>query len=121
MGVKTVKQHKAIENSRGYLVEFPVANFNIQQANILFTYRNNVRGRHYHKITEEYFYVISGMIEVRLLDIRTQERVEFIVTKGDGFHVYPFTYHELHFIEDTTIMSFYSKEFNPADTDIYQL
>ena len=36
-------------------------------------------------------------------------------------HVYPYKLNVLKFIEDTHIMSFYSEEFDPNDTEIHQI
>jgi|TARA_B110000902_G_scaffold230324_1_gene271751 dTDP-4-dehydrorhamnose 3,5-epimerase-like enzyme len=110
-----------IKNDRGYLVEFPVKDFNIKQVNILFSYANTIRGNHFHKETEEYFYIINGKVSVTTTDVNTKEEKIFIVESGGYFHVYPYNLHVLKFIEDTHIMSFYSKEFDPKDTDIYQI
>ena len=110
-----------IKNDRGYLVEFPVKDFNIKQVNILFSYANTIRGNHFHKETEEYFYIIKGRVSVSLTDINSNEKQVFIIETGECFHVYPYQMHVLSFIEDTHIMSFYSKEFDPNDTDIYEI
>lgn len=110
-----------IKNERGYLVEFPVKDFNIKQVNILFSYANTIRGNHFHKETEEYFYIIKGKVNVTITNINSKEKKIFNVESGDYFHVYPYNLHVLKFIEDTQIMSFYSKEFDPNHTDIYKI
>ena len=116
-----VKKEKTIDNDRGYLVEFISKNYNIEQVNILFSLANTIRGNHYHKITEEFFYIINGEVKVTLRNVKTNEIQHFTVVSKESFSVTPFHYHTLEFTRDTHILSFYSKEFDINNTDIYSL
>lgn len=113
--------NKAINNSRGYLIEFPIKNYKVEQVNMLFSYADTIRGNHYHKVTEEFFFVVNGHAKVTIQNVTTKEESSFIVKKGDSFSVYPYNLHTLDFVEDTLIMSFYSKEFDMNDTDIFTI
>jgi dTDP-4-dehydrorhamnose 3,5-epimerase-like enzyme len=116
-----VKKEKSLENERGSLVEFITRKYNIKQVNILFSFANTVRGNHYHKITEEFFYVIDGKVKVALRNIKTGKTENFIVSSKESFTVTPYHYHTLEFLKDTQILSFYSKEFDINDTDIFTI
>ena len=116
-----VKKEKSLENDRGYLVEFISGKYNIKQVNILFSFANTVRGNHYHKVTEEFFYVIEGEAKVVLRNIKTGQVTKFIISSKESFTVTPYHYHTLEFIRDTQILSFYSKEFDINDTDIFTI
>tara|TARA_B110000902_G_C14293413_1_gene582106 strand:- start:6125 stop:6481 length:357 start_codon:yes stop_codon:yes gene_type:complete len=116
-----VKKEKSLENDRGYLVEFPSKNYNMEQVNVLFSFANTIRGNHYHKLTEEFFYVIDGEVKVTLKNINTGEINKFTVNSKESFNVIPYNYHTLEFTKDTHILSFYSKEFDINDTDIFTL
>jgi len=62
-----------------------------------------VRGNHYHKVTLEGFYIISGKILVTL------NGKDFIAEGGDSFYVEPGVVHAFTVLEDSRWINFLSK------------
>src|ERR1043165_4721760 len=48
-----------------------------------------VRGNHFHKLRHEYFYLISGEVELYLKDLASGEQVNVTLRPGDLFVVEP--------------------------------
>lgn len=118
--MKTVKKPSVIDE-RGELYEFTGVCAEFKQVNILFSKAGTKRGQHYHKILREKFYIISGFLIVDVVNVETGEKTSFECKKAEQFIIEPFNQHTLTFIEDTTILSFYSEEFDPINPDIYSL
>ena len=69
-----------------------------KQVNVLVTKAGVIRGVHYHKISKEAFYLISGSVNVRFRNGNECASKHF--DKGDFFMVIPEVVHELSFPED---------------------
>lgn len=81
-----ISKSKKIIDSRGYLVDFlkldelKGENEKFGQIYYLtFSKKGAVRGNHYHEKKDEWFVVVSGKLKVILEDIKTKERVEFVL------------------------------------------
>lgn len=83
----------------------------IKQVNFYQAKKGAILGNHYHKKTEEYFYLISGKIYYN------EER---ILEAGDLFVVYPQENHQLECCTDVRLMSFLSKAYSKEDEDIWK-
>lgn len=82
--------------------------------------RGYLAGGHYHKQTEEYFYVILGMVEVELSEVGTTSIEKFTVSPGKGFFIPPNHYHTLRFLEDSHLIALLSKAYNDSSPDIFK-
>ncbi len=91
------------EDDRGKLVQ--LAHSGYKQVNILYSNKGTLRGRHYHKISSEAFYVICGSVTVELSRDGATERAIF--KKGDFFLIPPHTMHSLAFEEDCIMAAMY--------------
>jgi len=75
-----LKKLKIYNDKRGKLIELItksdlVKDFNFGNLFIVtFDNKNIVRGNHYHEKQDEYYIVLEGKIEVRLIDIKTGEK-----------------------------------------------
>lgn len=79
-----------------------------KQVNYLFTKKGAKRGRHYHKEAKEYFYIISGKINVTASSVHDcQLKEEFIFESNDLFVIDPYSMHEFEFVEDTQMVVIY--------------
>jgi dTDP-4-dehydrorhamnose 3,5-epimerase-like enzyme len=74
------------------------------------------RGGHYHERKEEIFYVASGKIEARFLDLDTHEKAELVFAKGDRLRIRPRCAHLFTGIEDTLIVEYSPQFFEPEDS-----
>jgi len=68
------------------------------------------RGSHYHLKKEEIFYIFSGRIKVRFVDMETHQREESILEKGDRVRIKPLCGHVFSALEDTLVVE-YSPQF----------
>lgn len=105
------------EDSRGKLVQ--LVHDGYKQVNILYSNKGTFRGKHYHKISNEVFYVISGSVFVELSRGGVDERVSF--KTGDFFLIPPYTTHSLSFSEDCIMAAIYDipVEKENGDKDIF--
>lgn len=91
------------EDDRGLLCQ--LIHDGWKQTNVLVTNASVVRGVHYHKISKEAFYVISGSVNVRFR--KGDETASTHFSKGDFFMVMPGVVHELSFPTDCVMVQLY--------------
>ena len=102
---------------RGQLVQ--LVHNGYRQVNILESRKGAVRGGHYHKISREAFFVVSGSVDVAFKRGEQQETVRF--QKNDFFLIEPYTIHSMSFCEDCILIALYDVPIEKADgaKDIY--
>ena len=117
MLVKIMKPDFEFENENGSLVQLVREGW--KQVNVLYSKKDSERGGHYHKISNEAFYIIEG--KIRLILEKDNEIEESIFEKGDMFMITPFIKHRFNFLEDTLMVSMYDKgvELEDGGKDIY--
>lgn len=71
---------------------------------------------HYHKIKEESFYLLSGIVLLELIDKGLL--TERIMTAGDIAHVKPYVQHRVTALTDAELMEFSTQH---LDEDSYRL
>jgi len=74
------------------------------------------RGGHYHERKEEIFYIVSGKIEARFLDLDTHEKGTHVFGKGDRLRIRPRCAHLFTGLEDTWIVEYSPQFFEPEDS-----
>ena len=114
---RKVKPGFCFQDERGKLVQ--LVHKDHDQVNVLFSKKGVLRGKHFHKISTESFYVLSGEVEVLIECDDTSERN--VYGEGDFFKVYPNEIHSSHFNEDTWLVALYDKAIESSDgsKDIY--
>ena len=105
------------EDSRGKLVQ--LVHDGYEQVNILYSNKGTLRGRHYHKISNEAFYVISGSVNVELSRGGITEQAIFKM--GDFFLIPPYTMHSMFFTEECVMAAMYdiAVEKDNGEKDIF--
>jgi len=91
------------------------------QVNYLFTKKGAKRGNHYHKRNREFFYVISGKVQISAFYVKNPEQTELLTfSTGNLFVVEPYVMHDFTFIDDTQMVVIYDigVEAN-SEKDIY--
>jgi len=108
MEVKKIKP--AFEDERGAITDLLVGE-EIHHAGMLTLRTNAIRGRHYHKKSKQYTYVLSGKIELIFKDVRRVNagRESVIMVPGDMVLIEPMMIHVLKALEESTILIFTSK------------
>lgn len=80
----------------------------IKQVNIYDAKKGSTLGNHYHKETDEYFYIVRGKV---------MYNTSRIFESGELFAVYPQEVHTIECLEDTKFMTFLTKAYSEEDKD----
>ena len=73
------------------------------------------RGNHYHKVKEEWLYVLQGELFVLAEDIQTKERASVPLRTGDLLRIQIGIAHLLRTVEPGQAIEFSRARFDPAD------
>lgn len=90
------------------------------EVNFIETIANQARGGHYHKLTRELFFIVSGEINIVVEDLKTGTKTEFRARKGDIFIVEPYELHTFHTLTDAQWINMLSIPLNPNDPDFHR-
>ncbi len=90
------------------------------EANYVTTRKGEVRGGHYHKYTEELFFIIEGNISIIISDTSGDNKNIFEVKKGDIFIVEPYEVHTFTCLENSSWINFLSERINAESPDIHR-
>lgn len=99
--IKQMKTDFHFKDDRGAIVQLVHEGYS--QINVITSKKGVFRGGHYHKENEEAFYIVSGSVEV------TVNGEKIIFSNGDFFGIEPNDVHSFYFLEDTALVSMYSK------------
>ena len=77
------------------------------------------RGGHYHRNKVEHFYIVSGKIRVRLVDLDTGDESEVMINKGQRVTIYPNCAHRFEAEEDAQVIEYYDSVYDPEDDILY--
>jgi len=83
--------------------------------------KGSVRGNHYHKKTEEGFYIINGKIKVTIKNLIDNTSRVFFAEKGDIFLVKSFCIHTFEVMIDSCWMNFLSKRMSDRGKDFFRI
>lgn len=89
-----------------------------QEANFISTYKGEIRGGHYHELTDELFYIVSGRISIQISDLKGENLQQFEVSEGDIFLIEPYEVHTFTCLEDSSWINFLSMKFDSDNPDI---
>ena len=86
-----------------------------QEMNYITTRSGVVRGNHYHKKTQELFFIISGQIRITIYDVNKNDSANIFIAKtGDAFIIQPY---EVHRFETQTDSSWINMLSSPIGKD----
>lgn len=110
--IKILKPDFTFEDERGFLAQITHSSFS--QVNAIFTKKGAVRGNyHYHRFSDEVFFVISGKVKVSAyLDDVTDEH---IFQRGEMFLIPENVRHCFEYHEDTYLVAFYTSRIELED------
>jgi len=77
------------------------------------------RGAHYHVKKVEHFYVVSGRLLVRLVDLETGEKSKVELEAGCAAVLHPQCAHRFEALEETQVIEYYDSIYDPADDHHY--
>ena len=110
--VKKITPDFVFDDERGSLVQLVHGGY--EQVNAVFTKKGAVRGNmHYHKNSNEVFYIISGSVNITasLGDLKETSRFG----SGDMFMIEKNVMHSFDYLEDTAMVVLYDKRIENPD------
>ena len=115
--IKILNPDFVLDNERGLLVQ--LVHDGWKQVNAVFSPKGSVRGGHYHKFNEEAFYILSGAFSLTVWKDKEKQVIEFHA--GEMFQINRFVYHTFEYLEDTWLVSMYSRgvELDDKTKDIW--
>lgn len=91
------------EDEKGWLAQLVHKGYD--QVNVLVSKKGSVRGNHFHKVSTEAFFIVSGSVDVSLRKDSVEQKVVF--KQGDFFVIPIFTWHFMYFLEDCIMVVLY--------------
>ena len=73
------------------------------------------RGGHYHLVKVEHFYVVSGRLLVRLVDLDSGHESEVELREGQRVTIHPRCAHLFRAEEDAQVIEYYEGIYDPDD------
>ena len=73
------------------------------------------RGGHYHRKKVEHFYVVSGRILVRFVDLESGERSQVFLEEGQRVTIYPNCAHRFEAEKEAQVIEYYNSIYDPED------
>ena len=106
---------------QGELAQVHDSDDGIRYMAVIETLLGSVRGNHYHKVKEEWIYVMQGELLLLVEDIQTKERASVPLQTGDLVMIHTGLAHVLRTIKPGQAIEFSPTRFNPADIFPYPL
>jgi mannose-6-phosphate isomerase-like protein (cupin superfamily) len=100
---------------QGELAQFYDADEGIRYIAMIQLRAGNSRGNHYHKIKQEFLYVLEGEVLLIVEDIQTQARASLLLQGGDVAFIETNIAHVLQILQPGHAIEFSSSRFDPAD------
>jgi UDP-2-acetamido-2,6-beta-L-arabino-hexul-4-ose reductase len=119
-----VRSLKSYKDKRGSLTEV-LKGDQVKHVYISTTKPNMERGGHYHKRKTEWFMVIKGLGKLSLVDLKTNERINLMLSgrKPALVKIQPYTCHSIQNIGKSPmyLLVCSNEVFNPSDPDTHEL
>ena len=90
-----------------------------EQVNLLEIKKGKTMGGHYHKSTHEFFYVLSGHVNVFTYLKGDKENKDFEAKEGDCFTIGINEYHYIEALKKSKLIVTLSKKYDMNNPDIY--
>ena len=103
--IKILRPDFVFEDERGSLVQLVREGY--RQINVVTSRAGVERGRHYHALNREGFYVVEGAFRVEAKLGDRKETFRFV--KGDMFIIEPMVVHTFDYEEDSVLVAFYDR------------
>ena|SRR5215471_14956000 len=106
---------------QGELAQFYDGNEGIHYLAFIELRGGNARGNHYHKVKEEWVYLIAGKVALLVEDVQTKERTSVPMQKGDLALIRTGIAHALQVLEAGQAVEFSPARFDHLDIHKYPL
>ena len=73
------------------------------------------RGGHFHKKKTEKFYVVSGTLNILIVDVDTKEKDIIEISAGQRVTIYPFCAHKFQAVTESHVIEYYASAYDIDD------
>tara|TARA_Y100000768_G_scaffold388882_1_gene388234 strand:+ start:606 stop:977 length:372 start_codon:yes stop_codon:yes gene_type:complete len=114
-----IKPYFKFEDKRGSIKGI-FNNYKIEEVNLIKSNPNTIRGKHYHKNTQEILYVIKGELELYFANLKNKNKIKkkILVKEGQTVIIRPYEYHWSFNKKKAQWMNFLTKRFKKRAPDI---
>lgn len=91
-----------------------------REINYIESQKGAIRGGHYHKKTLECFFIIKGLIDISIENIKSGKTEKFTAKARDVFVVKPFEVHKFQVLEDSAWINILSIAMNEHEKDMFK-
>jgi mannose-6-phosphate isomerase-like protein (cupin superfamily) len=118
--IKKIPQYCNYEDERGRITGI-INSGSWGEINFISSFAGTIRGGHYHKYTQEVFFILEGEVKVVIEDLTLSNPIteEEFVKEGDIFIIEPFIKHTLTIIRDAKWINILSHKMSEENKDIY--
>ena len=120
-GPPTAVGPKRLLLSRGELAQFYCSEQPVRTLTYLELLTGMTRGNHYHKVRDEFIYVLRGEIRLTCADIVSQAGASVVLEAGDLVFMEREVAHAFTTQQDGHAIEFAAALFDPADTYRYEV
>jgi oxalate decarboxylase/phosphoglucose isomerase-like protein (cupin superfamily) len=110
-----------ISSPRGELAVLTDGTVPIRHLSYLEMRPGMIRGNHFHKLRQEYFYLISGNISLSLSDVATGQTVALEIQPGDMVYIQPGVAHAFNPLTPGHAVEYAAQPFDFSDVFPHQL
>jgi oxalate decarboxylase/phosphoglucose isomerase-like protein (cupin superfamily) len=110
-----------ISSPRGELAVLTDGTVPIRHLSYLEMRPGMIRGNHFHKLRQEYFYLISGNISLSLADVATGQTVALEIQPGDMVYIQPGVAHAFNPLTPGHAVEYAAQPFDFSDVFPHQL
>lgn len=103
--IERLKADFIFNDERGTLTQLIHTGFS--QINVITSKAGIIRGGHYHELNKEAFYIIQGKCLVTAS--RDGKTESCVFEAGDMFQISEYVIHDFEYLEDTVLVSMYSR------------
>lgn len=118
--MRIIKPNQQFKDERG-VIETIFTGKSFREINRFVSEKDAVRGKHYHKDTEELIFILDGKIEFELKNVKTGKTENIILGKNEGILIEPYELHTAKILKKTTWISFLTREYNKDNPDVFSL
>lgn len=117
--MKRLKANFKYFDERGSLIEVCKGR-EWRQMNFFDLKKGFSRGGHYHRKTQELFFVIEGKCQIRIVNVKNGKEIKFIAKEKEIFLIEPYEAHYLKAVRDTKIIALLTASHNKNKPDIHE-
>jgi quercetin dioxygenase-like cupin family protein len=79
-----------------------------------------VMGRHFHRLTDVFFFLVAGQARVTEVDVRTGAERRTELRAGEGLWLHPNVAHAIRFERQSSFLMLKSRRYDRADPDTFE-